>query len=53
VVYIGFYEKSGERVEGLVRALKGEQIVGIAASGPSLEEMAGNPESLSRLLAVA
>jgi hypothetical protein len=51
-IYIGIYERSGERVEGrLVRALKGDQIVGIAASAPSLEEMAANPERLNGLLA--
>jgi len=53
-VYIGVHGKSGERVEGwLVRALKEDRIIGIAASAPSLEEMAANPGRLNDLLAVA
>jgi hypothetical protein len=51
-VYLGYHERSGERIEGwLVRAVKEERILGIAASTPSLEEMAANPERLEALLA--
>jgi hypothetical protein len=51
-VFVGAYAQSGEKVEGwLVRALKGGQIVGVAASAPSLEEMAANPERLNALVA--
>jgi hypothetical protein len=51
-VYVGVYGQSGEKVDGwLVRALKGNQIVGVAASAPSLEETAANPERLDELLA--
>ena len=43
-VYLGFREGSGERIEGwLVRALSGNRIFGIAASSPSLEELAASP----------
>ncbi|HEY5706477.1 MAG TPA: hypothetical protein VIS96_12975 [Terrimicrobiaceae bacterium] len=50
-VYLGFREKSGERIEGwLVRALKDDRIIGIAGSSPSLEEMATDPEKLKSLL---
>jgi hypothetical protein len=52
-VYMGFRESSGERIEGwLVRALNNDRIVGIAASSPSLEELAAYPEKLKGLLAV-
>ena len=52
-VYLGFREGSGERIEGwLVRALKGDEIVGIAASSPSLEELAAQPQKLRALLGV-
>ena len=51
-VFVGTYAQFGEKVEGwLVRALKGEQIIGVAASAPSLEETAANPERLNVLLA--
>jgi hypothetical protein len=51
-VFVGSYAQSGEKVEGwLVRALQGDQIVGLAASAPSLEETAANPERLNVLLA--
>ena len=51
-VYLGFREKSGERIEGwLVRAIEGARIIGIAGSSPSLEEMAVHPEKLQSLLA--
>jgi hypothetical protein len=51
-VFVGTYAQSGEKVEGwLVRALKGGQIVGVAASAPRLEETAGNPERLNALVA--
>ena len=54
LVYVGVYAQSGEKVEGwLVRALKGDQIVGVAASGPSLEETAASPERLSALVAAS
>ena len=50
-VYIGFRESSGERIEGwLVRALNNDRIIGIAASSPSLEELAAYPEKLKALL---
>ena len=50
-VYLGFREGSGERIEGwLVRALNGNRILGIAASSPSLEELAASPEKLKGLL---
>jgi hypothetical protein len=53
-VYIGFYGRSGEKVEGwLVRALKGDQIIGVAGSAPSLEETAASPERLNALVAAA
>jgi hypothetical protein len=49
-VYIGFRESSGERIEGwLVRALNNGRIIGIAASSPSLEELAAYPEKLKGL----
>jgi hypothetical protein len=52
-VYMGFRESSGERIEGwLVRALNNDRIIGIAASSPSLEELAAYPEKLKGLLAV-
>jgi hypothetical protein len=41
-IYMGFRESSGERIEGwLVRALNNDRIIGIAASSPRLEELAG------------
>ena len=53
-VYVGIYDRAGEKIEGwLVRALKGDQIVGVAASGPSLEEVAAKPERLNALVAAA
>ena len=52
-VYLGFREGSGERIEGwLVRALHGNRILGVAASSPSLEELAAYPDKLKGLLAV-
>jgi hypothetical protein len=51
-VYLGMHEKSGERIEGwLVRALNNDRIIGIAASSPSLEELAAYPDKLKGLLA--
>ena len=50
-VFLGFHERSGERIEGwLVRALNNDRIIGIAASSPSLEELAAYPEKLKGLL---
>jgi hypothetical protein len=51
-VYLGVRERSGERIEGwLVRALNNDRIIGIAASSPSLEELAADPQKLKGLLA--
>ncbi|HEY5743153.1 MAG TPA: hypothetical protein VIS99_11485 [Terrimicrobiaceae bacterium] len=51
-VFLGVHEKSGERIEGwLVRALNNDRIIGIAASSPSLEELAADPQKLKGLLA--
>jgi hypothetical protein len=51
-VYLGVHERSGERIEGwLVRALNNDRIIGIAASSPSLEELAADPQKLKGLLA--
>jgi hypothetical protein len=53
-VYWGVHERSGERIEGwLVRALKDDRIIGLAASSPSLEELATYPDKLNGLLAAA
>ena len=53
-IYIGFRESSGERIEGwLVRALNNDRIIGIAASSPSLEELAAYPDKLKGLLTAA
>ncbi len=50
-VYMGIQERSGERIEGwLVRALKDDRIIGIAASSPSMEELAAYPAKLKGLL---
>jgi hypothetical protein len=50
-VFMGFRESSGERIEGwFVRALNNDRIIGIAASSPSLEELAAYPEKLKGLL---
>ena len=52
-VYLSFREGSGERIEGwLVRALNYNRILGIAASSPSLEDLASHPEKLKGLLTV-
>lgn len=51
-VYLGISERSGERIEGwLVRALRDQRIIGIAASSPSLEELAAKPDKLKALVA--
>jgi hypothetical protein len=51
-VYLGVRERSGEQIEGwLVRALNNDRIIGIAASSPSLEELAADPQKLKGLLA--
>jgi hypothetical protein len=51
-VYVGVHERSGERIEGwLVRALNNDRIIGIAASSPSLEELAADPQKFKGLLA--
>lgn len=51
-VFMGVHERSGEHIEGwLVRALKDGRVLGIAASSPSLEELAAQPEKLKGLLA--
>ena len=51
---VGVYGQSGGKVDGwLVRALKGNQIVGVAASAPSLEETAANPERLNEIVAAS
>jgi hypothetical protein len=53
-VYLGISERSGDRIEGwLVRALNRERVLGIAASSPSLEELAGRPDKLKPLVAAA
>ena len=53
-VYLGVRERSGERIEGwLVRALKDDRIIGVAASSPSLEELGANPDKLKGLLTAA
>jgi hypothetical protein len=53
-VYLGISERSGDRIEGwLVRAFNRERFLGIAASSPSLEELASRPDKLKPLVAAA
>ena len=53
-VYLGISKRSGDRIEGwLVRAFNRERVLGIAASSPSLEELAGRPDKLKPLVAAA
>ena len=47
-------ERSGDGIEGwLVRAFNRERALGIAASSPSLEELASRPDKLKTLVASA
>jgi len=53
-VYLGISKRSGESIQGwLVRVLNRERVIGIAASSPSLEELAGQPDKLKPLVAAA
>jgi hypothetical protein len=53
-VYLGIYKSSGDHIEGwLVRAINRERVLGIAASSPSLEELASQPGKLALLVAAA
>ena len=53
-VYLGISERSGDRIEGwLVRAFNRERVLGVAASSPSLEELASRPDKLKALVAAA
>ena len=53
-VHLGISERSGDRIEGwLVRALNRDRVLGIAASSPSLEDLASRPDKLNPLIAAA
>jgi hypothetical protein len=53
-VYLGISERSGDRIEGwLVRVVNRGRVLGIAASSPSLEELASRPDKLKPLVATA